>query len=58
MQIVKLMFQINLPPTLKLMEIDIIPNKYDILPVNSTPRRVLAVDSAVGVTLVSEETDY
>lgn len=58
MQIVKLMFQINLPPTLKLMEIDIIPNMYDIFPVNSYPRRVLAVDSAVGVTLVSEETDY
>lgn len=58
MRIVKLMFQINLPLTLKLMEIDIIPNMYDIFPVNSSPRRVLAVDSAVGVTLVSEETDY
>lgn len=52
------MFQINLPQTLKLMEIDIIPNMHDILPVNSTPRRVLAVDSAISVALVSKETDY
>lgn len=52
------MLQINLTLTFKLMQIDIIPNMHDILPVNSTPRRVLAVDSAMSVALVSKETDY
>lgn len=58
MQIVYLMFQINLTLTFKLMQIDIIPNMHDILPVNSSPILVFAVDSAMSVALVSKETDY
>lgn len=52
------MFQINLTLTFKLMQIDIIPNMHDILPVNSSPILVFAVDSAMSVALVSKETDY
>lgn len=32
--------------------------EYDILPINSSSRRVLAIDNALGVAYVSKEIDY